>query len=116
MKHTTTMSVSRKGSPKGGKKGKLRHIHVETAENGVSISAHHEPGDKADRELIYEAPKPTLATSHEDAMSHIGALLADHFGAEKKGKAKDGTPEHEKGESKAKEAAEQVAGDDEEED
>lgn len=113
MKHmTTSMSASRKSSPRGGKKGKLRRIHVETAENGVSISAHHEPEDE--RELIYESPKPMLATSHEDAMAHIGNLLAEHFG-EKKNKAKDGTPGHEKAESKAEESAEQASGDDDEE-
>lgn len=114
MKTIVTASAKKSADKKHGKKGRLRHIHIETAENGVSITAHHDSPDEKRDSLIYESPKPTLATSHDEAMSHIGGMLADHFGVAKK--AKDGTKAHEKAESKAEEAAEQEAGDDDEED
>lgn len=105
-----TVRSSKENATKGKSKnkGKLRSIHVETAENGVSITPNRESPETKFDAYRFESPKPHLATTHEEAMDHIGALLAEHLAPAKKA-AKE-TPAEEKSESAAKQQREEDEG------
>lgn len=72
------------------KKGKLRSIRIEPAQNGYAIHAEHEPppmpaGKKGGGEMAMPMPTqpmPHLATSRHGAMKHISSLMAAHEGAD----------------------------------
>ncbi len=65
-------------------KGKLRHIHIDTAANGYMISHHKEEagGKGRDMAMPTESAKqqPHLARTRQEVRDHVDQLLAEHEG------------------------------------
>jgi hypothetical protein len=113
MQRISSATATKKGAPK--KRGPVRSMSIQKAENGFTSNIDYEPSADAKDGERYGAhlSETNVHPSAEHLMEHVGKT----FGAKaKKGKgAADGTPAHENAESKAEETAEQAAGDEDEE-
>jgi hypothetical protein len=80
---------------KESKKGKLRSMRIEVADNGYSLHAHHEPSANAKKNPwsgMDHKPDETVHEDGESLMNKIGELVAAHEGKEMGGKKKSPKP------------------------
>ena len=86
-------------------KGNLRHIHLDVAGNGYSISHHKQapppkegPGGmmQSDMDGHMKQPQPHLAMNRQEALKHMDDLLSEHEGdnGEEAGSPTDEMNEH----------------------
>lgn len=63
-------------------KGKLRSIHIRPAKNGYMVEAQHDrnPSSPSDMPTPYREPQPSVHTSRQSALDHVGKLMAAHEG------------------------------------
>jgi hypothetical protein len=63
------------------KKGKIRHIRVEPAKNGVMVHVHRESSgtNKGAFLMDHEEERPTVHTTAESAKQHMGELCDECF-------------------------------------
>jgi hypothetical protein len=119
MQRVTHATATKKAGGKH-KRGPVRSLRLEKAENGVVSNVDFEPAADAKDEEKYgpHLSATTVHTKLDDLLSHVKEHTAGFFpkGKPAKGEAAaDGTPAHEKAETKGQEAAEQAEGDEDEE-
>lgn len=64
-------------------KGKIRHIQIEAAKNGVTVSHHREPtgGGKGEAATVYHGPeKPMVFNKTSAAHKHVKQLMSEMGG------------------------------------
>jgi hypothetical protein len=73
---------------------KLRDIHVEPADNGHAVVAHHEPDADDQKNMMLDHSAMTERTLHEgpDAPEKAGARVTELLRAHDKAKGKKGHP------------------------
>jgi hypothetical protein len=60
-------------------KGKLRHIRIEPAKNGVLTTVNREPGKSQKGPFMYaQAEERTVHKTAEEAGQHVTKLLKEH--------------------------------------
>lgn len=63
---------------KPAKSSKLKHIHIEKAENGFTVSHRlEEKPSKGGKMPPYEEPKQSVFQSKHEVLKHVGKLMGD---------------------------------------